>query len=70
MPIGLEWQMLATPQMEPSFLAADERSLYWVSPDVQRRNSFSRVMPLEGGEVVTLMTGRPWRESMITGPWR
>jgi len=58
-PLGREWQVLATLQRDPHFLAADERFLYWVSPDVRRRDYFSRAIPLGGGEVVTLVSGRP-----------
>jgi hypothetical protein len=58
-PLGREWQALATLQMDPHFLAADERFLYWVSPDVRRRSHFLRATSLGGRDVVTLVSGPP-----------
>jgi hypothetical protein len=56
---GREWQVLATPERDPSSIAADERFVYWVSPDVRRRDYQLRAMPLGGGRRVTLYTGNP-----------
>jgi hypothetical protein len=58
-PIGREWQVLVTLQKDPYFLAADDRFLYWVSTDVRHRDYFLRATPLGGGDVVSLMSGRP-----------
>jgi len=54
---GREWQVLATPEHDPSDIAADERFVYWVSPDVRRRDFQLRAMPVVGGRRVTLYTG-------------
>ena len=54
---GREWQVLATPERDPSDIAADERFVYWVSPDVRRRDFQLRAMPVVGGRRVTLYTG-------------
>ena len=54
---GREWQVLATPERDPSHIAADERFVYWVSSDVRGRDYQLRAMPVVGGRRVTLYTG-------------
>jgi hypothetical protein len=51
--------VLAKPERDASHIAADERFVYWVSPDVRRRDYQLRAMPVVGGRRVTLYTGNP-----------
>jgi hypothetical protein len=58
-PLGREWQVLVTLEKDPSFLAADDTLLYWVSTDVRHRNYFLKSARLGTRNVVTLMSGGP-----------